>query len=220
MGFNHAVYSMDQVSPLPPTVAKQIHLLFYPSLPPSSESAPDPTLCRLYFGKVIQEVNTQGRPTRFFNSSNFPLDVARYSRLVVALKHVEFPTAEILAKGMGEMVGRLHWHAGFDARDVEFVLGGLGFSDVAPYVIDFNQMRPWSRDITGINLLVESFFNNDPYFPRPRISDPLWPSFCEGYMAAYPGDKEGLALAVIQALQDEQGRRDTQRMTHSASLPQ
>jgi len=43
--------------------------------------------------------------------------------------------------GMGEMLGHLHWRAGYDGRDVEFVMGGASFSGVALFVIDFNQVR-------------------------------------------------------------------------------
>ena len=30
--------------------------------------------------------------------------------------------------GMGEMLGRLHWLASYDGRDIEFVMGGAAFS--------------------------------------------------------------------------------------------
>jgi hypothetical protein len=42
---------------------------------------------------------------------------------------------------MGEILGRFHWHAGYDGRDIEFVMGGASFSGVALFVIDFNQVR-------------------------------------------------------------------------------
>lgn len=105
-------------------------------------NAMDPTLCRLYFGKVIKELGPGGRPNRFFNSANFPLDVSRYGKLLeVAVEgDCVYPSVEDVAYGMGEMLGRLHWHAGYDGRDVEFVMGGASFSGVAMYIIDFNQV--------------------------------------------------------------------------------
>jgi hypothetical protein len=52
-----------------------------------------------------------------------------------------YPDIQDILFGMGEMLGRLHWRAGYDARDVEFVMGGASFSGVALFVIDFNQVR-------------------------------------------------------------------------------
>ena len=113
-----------------------------------------------------------------------------------ALDVLDHPTVDDIAYGMGEMLGRLHWCGGYDGRDVEFVMGGASFSGVAMQVIDFNQvcrhpasstpkvwpfplfkMRPWSRKKEEINQLVESFFTNDPYYPRPRPQDPLYQKF-------------------------------------------
>ena len=48
-----------------------------------------------------------------------------------------------IAEGMGEMLGHLHWRGGYDGRDIEFIMGGRGFSGVAMYVIDFNQVTFW-----------------------------------------------------------------------------
>ena len=72
-----AAYAMNHVLPLPLTAARKIREKFYP---PSQEVATLPTLCRLYFGKVISE-RTDGNPYRFFNSANFPLDVSRYRQM-------------------------------------------------------------------------------------------------------------------------------------------
>jgi hypothetical protein len=98
----------------------------------------DPTLCRLYFGKVIKELGPDGRPNRFFNSANFPLDVYRYRKLLRKATAYTLPSKT--SYGTGEMLGRLHWHAGYDGRDVEFVMGGASFSGVVMYIIDFNQI--------------------------------------------------------------------------------
>ena len=134
-----AAYAMDQVLPLPLSTAKTIRTLFYP---PNMSKALDPTLCRLYFGKVIKELGPGGRPNRFFNSANFPLDVSRYRKLLEVTVEGDcvYPSVEDIAYGMGEMLGRLHWRAGYDGRDVEFVMGGASFSGVAMYIIDFNQV--------------------------------------------------------------------------------
>ena len=103
-------------------------------------NALDPTLCRLYFGKVIKELGPGGRPNRFFNSANFPLDVSRYRKLleVAGEGNSVYPSVEDIAYGMGEMLGRLHSRVGYDGYDVEFVMGGASFIGVAMYIIDFN----------------------------------------------------------------------------------
>lgn len=130
---SNAAYAMNQVLPLPLKTAGVVRSLFYP---PTAREAPLPNLCRLYFGKVIESK----RPVAFFNSANFPLDLARYNQVLAAVPDGDLPTPEEISHGMGEMLGRLHWLAGYDGRDIEFVLGGLSFSGVEPYVIDFNQV--------------------------------------------------------------------------------
>lgn len=70
------------------------------------------------------------------------------------------------------------------------------------------KMRPWSREKADIDLLVASFFQNDPYYPRPRASDTLWETFREGYAGAYPEVQRVLAYAVLQALEEHQARCD------------
>ncbi|KIL60785.1 hypothetical protein M378DRAFT_907321 [Amanita muscaria Koide BX008] len=87
---------------------------------------------------------------------------------------------------MGELLGRLHWRAGYDGRDVEFVMGGVSFSGVAMYIIGFNQMRTWKRNPNEIQQLVEVFYANVPYYPRPNPDDPLYKEFSNGYLNAHP----------------------------------
>jgi len=65
-----------------------------------------------------------------FNSANLPfLDlVGRYPRTVEAAKNADdYPTVDNITSGMGEMLGRLHWLASYDGRDIEFVMGGAVF---------------------------------------------------------------------------------------------
>jgi hypothetical protein len=93
----------------------------------------------LYFGKTLGE----GKDSRFVNTNNFPLDVRRYEWLRATLKeksNMVLPSAEELALEMGEMLGKIHWLGGYDARDVEFVMGGDGLNGVLFYVLDFNQV--------------------------------------------------------------------------------
>lgn len=132
---DRAAYAMDQVFPLPLSIALIIRKLFYP---PGQDTATLPSLCRLYFGKVI-DTSSRARLIQFFNSANFPLDVARYRRLFQANAD-DYPMVDDIAHGMGEMLSRLHWIAGYDGRDVEFIMGGASFSGIAMNIIDFNQV--------------------------------------------------------------------------------
>ena len=146
---DNAAYAMDQVLPLPLSTAKTIRTLFYP---PNMPKALDPTLCRLYFGKVIKELGPDGRPNRFFNSANFPLDVSRYRKLLEVTEESDcvYSSVKDIAYGMGEMLGRLHWRAGYDGRDVEFIMGGASFSGIAMYIIDFNQVCRYFNCATSL----------------------------------------------------------------------
>lgn len=105
LGLPNAAYAMDQVLPLPLSTAQSIRTLFYP---PGQKEATLPTLCRLYFGRVLDVPTKDGRPTCFFNSANFPLDAVRYLRLVATGNVEDYDKMEDIAYGMGEMLGRLH----------------------------------------------------------------------------------------------------------------
>jgi len=121
--------AMDLIMPIPLSIAPKIRR-FYPK---GSDKLPDPRLCRLWFGKVIEESRLLQ-----VNTDSFPLDVERYT--VVSQKDDAFPTAEEVALGMGVMLSRIHWRAGYSGRDIEFVMGGLDVGSLGFYCIDFNQV--------------------------------------------------------------------------------
>ncbi|KAI0653716.1 hypothetical protein C8Q70DRAFT_927108 [Cubamyces menziesii] len=151
---------------------------FFADLPPRAcyaSELPTPLLGRLYFGKEL-------RPSAFVNTSNFPIDVARY-RLLQDQSADELSPIEEVAEGMGEMLSRIHWNAGYDARDVEFVLAGDIYSAAARlYIIDFNQMQSFNKSHNDVTPLVEAFFSNDPYYPRPIPGDQLYQRFKQAYI--------------------------------------
>ncbi|KAK0496408.1 hypothetical protein EDD18DRAFT_205980 [Armillaria luteobubalina] len=195
--FQRPAYAMDRVQALPTQVAKSIREQFYPA------SAPDrgPSLFRLYFGKDY----TNARQSRFINTSVFFLDVARYNQVANYPEGIAdwLPNAQVVAEAMGNMLGRIHFHGGYDGRDIEFVLGGNGYSGFEFYVIDFNQMRRWNGTIETVGELVDACRTNDPYFPLARRGDPVYEKFRNGYRAAY-GLRLDLAdgfLSQIEALQ-------------------
>lgn len=128
--FSRPAYAMDRVYALPYDAGKVIARLFFP--PTIKDS---PALCRLYFGKDF----SNAKASRFINTQNFPLDASRYMQLRAAFPE-ELPDASVIAKGMGEMLARLHYRSAVDARDVEFVLGGAGKARFSYFIIDFNQV--------------------------------------------------------------------------------
>jgi hypothetical protein len=71
-------------------------------------------------------------------------------------------------------------------------------------------MRLWGRIKEDIPTLVDAFFVNDPYYPRPDPEDPLYKRFRTGYMSAYPQapkDAVDLGEAFLSAIEAEQRRR-------------
>ena len=128
-----ACYVMDRAAPLPPGIAELVRSKFYSERAMAS-GAVAPLMCRLYFGKEL-------RPSAFVNPNNFPIDVARYDVLYKERQNALLPKEEVAA-GMGEMLSRIQWIAGYDARDIEFVMAGSpDAGTVRLYVIDFNQVR-------------------------------------------------------------------------------
>lgn len=128
--FPRATYAMERVLSLPPNLTRILRNAYFPQ----AYISPGPKICRLYPGKSYPST-----PGRFFNSENFPLDVARYTHLRDS-SDVEFPELSEVAEGIGEMLGRFHFIGGYNARDVEFVLGGNVYTGFSFYLIDFNQV--------------------------------------------------------------------------------
>ncbi|CAA7267110.1 unnamed protein product [Cyclocybe aegerita] len=192
--FDKAAYALDRVHDLPTGVKAYLRQCYFPS-----SVTVGPSLCRLYFGKEVP-ISTQ--PPRFINSQNFPLDVRRYEALFEKFPE-DLDPVEKVAEGMGEMLGRIHAWASYDGRDIEFVLGGNGFSSFSFWVIDFNQMRKWTKQDSDIETLTSAFFSNDPYYPRPRSSDALYATFKTGYLSAFSGDLVPWGNAFLAAIEDE-----------------
>ncbi|CDO74247.1 hypothetical protein BN946_scf184536.g2 [Trametes cinnabarina] len=212
--FDAPVYAMDRVHALPLDVRNFLKEKFFP---PAVNVGP--ALCRLYFGKKYPIITEP----KFVNSQNFPLDADRYAMLRSYLTIL--PPASEVAEGMGEMLGRMHNVAGVDARDVEFVLGGDGSGGYTFFIIDFNQaslqlsvdvyeatdndqVRKWSKVVDDVGDIVQPFFANDPYYPRPRPGDDLYEAFKSAYLAQYGSQTKPVGLAFLQAIEREQASRD------------
>ena len=68
-------------------------------------------------------------------------------------------------------------------------------------------MRTWKRTKEEIPTLVEAFFTNDPYYPRPDPTDPLYVQFKTGYLSVYPQDATDLGEVFLHAIEAEQLQR-------------
>lgn len=201
-----AIYCMQRVPMLSYGVADYLRSTCYPM---SMRTQPVPTLCRIYFGR-----DTTRQTGRFFSHKNFPLDRERYALLE---KEGFVAPAKVVARAMGHMLASLHWRGHNDARDVEFVLGGdveqLG--QVSLWVIDFNQTRTFrieqgdSEKLAAViqQVLARSFFDNDPYYPRPRPADALYQCFRIGYLEGT--DEHGeYGKMFLDVIEDWQKRKD------------
>lgn len=133
LGQPDPVYAMNRVFALPYQASKSICARYIPKALVADAGL---RLCRLYFGKIYTD-----ETPHFVNTNNFPLDVKRFNMLRHDNEDLGLPSAEEVALEMGDMLARIHWRAGLDARDVEFIMGGDGItSSITFYVIDFNQV--------------------------------------------------------------------------------
>lgn len=168
-----SLYAMEKVHPVPLALAISIRQQFFPE---GLKNDTRPFICRIYLGKKVRQ------QTRFFNHLNFPLDADRLAQL--KLNELYRWDTNYIAYEMGRCLGTIHFKARRDARDVEFVLGGRDILRPALFCIDFNQMLPWKNH----SELVQSFYINDPYYPRPGSDH--WEPFGLGYLHGAGKDLE------------------------------
>ena len=207
------VYGMSRVYPLPFAMRKKIIELFCPAHLRNNPSitARKPHLARILLGRPTSD---SGRiaPQRFFNTYNFPLTRDRAELLGINVQDT--------AVEMGRLLAKMHMKAKNDARDIEIVLGANVTANSTRYhepriwVIDFNQVAPYDRTEEQIPRLVEAFFANEAYFPRPHPNDELYKLFSQAYIAEC-GKIENVAVVIgnmfINALEREQLARDQKK---------
>jgi hypothetical protein len=160
-------------------------------------------LIRLYLGRRNDTRKTCARNIRL---RNFPLHVDEMQRLGL--------DTHMFTRILAQALALLHWRAHVDANDVEFVLGNAphisgtpaeqdvlsATKDTAPllyvtdfehrkvalWLLDFNQCNTFTHDDAGLRKLVEGFWFNDPYYPRPSAVEDgdreLWRVFEERYL--------------------------------------
>ncbi|KAI0349356.1 hypothetical protein OH77DRAFT_1440469 [Trametes cingulata] len=194
-----ACYVMDRCAPLPPHIGEAIRTSMYPAKAVAA-ATPIPIICRLYFGKEV-------RPSAFVNPANFPLDVARYRQLVQNFAE-DLPPIEEVIDGMAELLAKIHWDTGYDGRDIEFVLAGAPYAPVVRfYLIDFNQVREFDRQSGDVTALVDAFFANDPYYPRPIPGEPLYDVFKQAYLRSCRSEYRASAERFLRAIEEHQASR-------------
>ncbi|KAF7376531.1 hypothetical protein MSAN_00069100 [Mycena sanguinolenta] len=174
--FKVATYAMTFIANVPASIGKFVANNFYPDSV-LGKGLPSPNLIRLYFGRDGPERSQ----SRFVNTQNFPTNVTQYTSLHRAMEEDGVADPHDVVRGMGEMLGKLHWKYGCDARDVEFVLGEGANGEVEYWLLDFNQTRPFDTEAGDIDELTQAHFSNDPYFPFARASNPLFSEFRRGY---------------------------------------
>lgn len=71
-------------------------------------------------------------------------------------------------------------------------------------------MREWGKALEGVSVLIDALFQNDPYYPKPRVGDSAYNAFKEGYLSAYP-QTEGcfnIASSFLTCIEGVQAERD------------
>lgn len=213
---SNATYAMERI----PSLQTELSSTLLTKVAPQHADK-QVVLCRLYFGR-----DGPVRSSRFFNSRNFPIDADTYELLRTSVDP-SLPSKTTVAIEMGRMLASLHT-GGFDGRDVEYVLAGASgrSSDIeeqasqlclydksvlarppatwAFWTFDFNQMRRVSSERSS----ADSFFLNDPYYPRPRPrpTEPLYEAFKAGYLQMPTPDR--MANKFFDEIERRQMLRD------------
>ena len=190
---------MDRILPLPKVVRSALITQFYPSqgAPIDPQTLPNilgtvenkHCLARTYLGKEEGQVIAKER----FSLRNFPLDLKSMERLGLEVAS--------LAGSMGKAFALMHWGAGVNGDDVEFVLGtsivpGPGDGElghqhraVGFYLLDFGQcdLIDLSRDPEDVYQAFKGAMvtgDNQLFIPHYRKSPALFAVFKGEYMRA------------------------------------
>lgn len=146
-------------------------------------------LIRIYLGrrgnsKAIENLEN-------FKLQNFPLHANE-------MEGLQLDTSSF-AEVMAQTLAILHWKAGVDGNDIEFILGGLSLPSQRPtldeieegdkwslaehfqtnyicrpvkmWLIDFDQCSRFEDNDAGLKQIVDAFFWNDPFYPIPNSAN-------------------------------------------------
>ena len=156
-------------------------------------------LVRPYLGRRKLHLGQRSNKTQlghgrmFFSLRNFPICLDQAENLALPIVSYAHTMAETLAV--------LHWVAKIDANDIEFVLGGCQPAQTRKtaeyehdilgrhtlWILDFDLCRQLNMvDNAGVEQAADAFIKNDPYFPRPAVTEslecPLWLEFSTRYL--------------------------------------
>ncbi|KAL8779131.1 MAG: hypothetical protein Q9213_007092 [Squamulea squamosa] len=154
-------------------------------------------LARIYLGEQQSDTKTQ----RYDSLWNFPLPLNMVEDLRL--------DKELLADEMAIALAVIHWQAQVDAMDTEFVLGSSGAEscqgkrayvagggphevhdvdlktrNIHMWVLDFDKSKSIELIPGHVGKLVAAFLGNDPYYPRPDVSERLRIRFNNTYLKA------------------------------------
>ncbi|MCJ1245080.1 hypothetical protein MMC30_002281 [Trapelia coarctata] len=216
-----ALYFSERILPVPKSVRSALIDEYFPEEVRSEAKATEANkdcLIRVYLGR--RRDPNRLIPTRV-SLRNYNLHLDQMEELGLDTKSFAATMARALAV--------MHWDAGIDTDDVEFVLGSspttishtshslfdlaveqgpistLKDADVhtkavSMWLLDFNRCQririhggkwdlPSDEDERhkGLEMAFDSFFRNDPYYPRPLSSNVhekmLWQTFCDAYVS-------------------------------------
>ncbi|KAK4442444.1 hypothetical protein QBC34DRAFT_444161 [Podospora aff. communis PSN243] len=177
------------IPPLPLAAREAIIALYCPEEKQEAvrkEEANADCLVRVYLGR--KRKGDAPRPANF--------GLRNYNLCLDQMVELALPVGGY-AVAMGEALAEMHFGAGMDAFDVEFVFGGrgggLGLGDgdggrdggvreegglngAEMWVLDFNLCSVWEWEVVVreglegemVEQMVHAFFGNDPYYPRPK----------------------------------------------------
>ncbi|KAI9766179.1 MAG: hypothetical protein M1840_006746 [Geoglossum simile] len=223
------VLHSERIPPLPQNVRELLIDRYCPAPLIAEIKASDTNqdcLIRLYLGRRRTALSSGDRPSRFnaFSLRNFPIHADQFEQLDASAN------ALIYAEVMAEALAVMHWHAGIDANDVEFVLApprdGTEFKpsnilgDHTMWLFDFDCCRPMPMDEKGVAQAVAAFFRNDPYYPRP--GQDLWAGFRARYLhtssdivraANRDHRRIRLPMMFVEGIEEVQRKRNERRFS-------
>ena len=218
-----------RVMPLPRTVREALIEMYCPphmQEAHTAHSGNEPCLVRIYLGKRARISTSR---LSLFTLRNFQLHLDQLEDLQLDIK--EFATAmadtisllhwhvHVDGNDVEFVLGRAPTQCQFklpsaaklravdDYVESEQLRGGLTCHQRATHVwmIDFDKCNGIEMDEDGVDLAVDAFIRNDPYFPRPNVDPDLWQFFVNRYLETsrrilIGSAHAGLPLQFIQKL--------------------
>ncbi|KAI4724493.1 spermine/spermidine synthase [Aureobasidium sp. EXF-10728] len=209
--YNYGLLS-ERILPLQDPIPTALLQTTYPSLTATNiqsclnKPTNNNTLVRLYLGR--RGIDRTKPNAQDISLRNFPLHIDEMETLSLPIP--------VYITTLANSLALMHWTAHLDANDIEFVLGTRrdltqGHS-ISIWLLDFNQCKTFSHNQAGLKQLVDAFWWNDPYYPRPGAEDQRdgvwWTMFLSKYLdgSKLLTDSE-MPGQFIQAVEEEGHRR-------------